>query len=210
MTATATERTVFPGMNTPWGGAQHASEILPGMGVVSTASHGGIRLSAERNAQVPDYMRRDSGWYEEDCEWSIPFCVFEAEIGAGCSDDCTQKTLKEGKHRETLRNWYPDEFERLYCVTALPGESFKKDERAFYARHADDWLVRAAYGDCKEGVPKGMVKVVATRGGNPVNDAGLERRFLVPAAEYNLGLGNRDDPTFGFVIDLARHQEVRD
>ena len=43
-----------------------------------------------------------------------------------------------------------------------------------------------------------MVEVVATLGGQHGND-GAERRFLVPAAEYETR------GPFGFVIDEARH-----
>jgi hypothetical protein len=43
-----------------------------------------------------------------------------------------------------------------------------------------------------------MVEVVATLGGKRGND-GAERRFLVPAAEYE------PRGPFGFVIDEARH-----
>jgi hypothetical protein len=38
---------------TPWGVADHVSEIAPGVVEVSTPSHGGFHLNAERNAKVP-------------------------------------------------------------------------------------------------------------------------------------------------------------
>lgn len=57
---------VYQGMDTPWGRAQSAEVIIPGVGVVSTAGHGGIKLSQARQFELPDYMRREGGWYEED------------------------------------------------------------------------------------------------------------------------------------------------
>ncbi|WP_410489633.1 DUF7007 domain-containing protein [Agrobacterium tumefaciens] len=33
----------------------------------STASHGGFRLSADRNRAVHPLLRADDGFYEEDC-----------------------------------------------------------------------------------------------------------------------------------------------
>jgi len=73
-------------------------------------------------------------------------------------------------------------------------------EEAFYAEHGSDWLVTAAWGDWQAGVPKGMVGVCARVGGHRSADK-TERWFLVPAAEYNAGR---------FVIDLKRHEEVKD
>jgi hypothetical protein len=58
-----------------WGPIQTKSELAPGVWSVSTAGHGGIKLSRERNAAVPAYLRREGGWYEEDCEWAIAAVV---------------------------------------------------------------------------------------------------------------------------------------
>lgn len=61
---------------TPWGPAQEATELAPGVTVYSTAGHGGIHLSEERNALVKKKYRRfaalwskgwGDAWYEEDC-----------------------------------------------------------------------------------------------------------------------------------------------
>ena len=38
---------------------------------VSTASHGGIWLAPNMRERIPPPFNR-AGWYEEDCEWSIP------------------------------------------------------------------------------------------------------------------------------------------
>ena len=61
---------------TPWGAPQHITTLVEGIRSVSTASHGGIKLSAERNAQMPDYMRNEDGWYEEDSERARVAVVF--------------------------------------------------------------------------------------------------------------------------------------
>jgi hypothetical protein len=65
-----------PPTRSQWGAVQDAEELAPGMWQVSTASHGGIKLSRERNADVPKFMRAEGGWYEEDCQWSIVALVF--------------------------------------------------------------------------------------------------------------------------------------
>lgn len=200
-------RVVVPPRNTPWGRADHIQEILPGMWSLSTPSHGGIWLSPERYALVPDYLQQsyaDGPWYEEDCDWAVPFCVFEAELLL-IEDEYTRRTLADNAHRLTLRNWRPDDYERFYGVTLQPGESLKRDEQRFHELHANDWLVIAASGDWKDGVPKGMVEAIATRGGVRQVYGGLpplERTFFVPAEEYSVRTGP------AFVIDPARHQEV--
>ena len=53
-------------MFTPWGATQGVEELAKGIWVVHTASHGGIKLSADRQRQMPAGMRQT--WYEEDCE----------------------------------------------------------------------------------------------------------------------------------------------
>src|ERR1700736_531524 len=50
---------------TPWGAPQHITKLADGIQSVSTASDGGIKLSFERNEQIPEYMRNDDGWYEK-------------------------------------------------------------------------------------------------------------------------------------------------
>jgi hypothetical protein len=57
-------------VETPWGRAETAR--LQGEGVVfySTPSHGGFRLDARRNAQIPERWRNESRWYEEDWQWA--------------------------------------------------------------------------------------------------------------------------------------------
>lgn len=75
-------------IQTPWGQSQGVDVIAPGIEFVSTASHGGIRLSKQRNNQIPMWLKHltfneqgKSGWYEEDCDWCIPVIVFAREAG---------------------------------------------------------------------------------------------------------------------------------
>lgn len=55
---------------TPWGDAQTADEVAPGISSVTCAGHGGYKLSPERNKMIPPSLRNASGWYEEDNEWA--------------------------------------------------------------------------------------------------------------------------------------------
>jgi hypothetical protein len=62
---------------TPWGMADFATELAPGIVSYSTPSHGGIKLSAQRLAELKPELRAhkpfcgQDGWYEEDCDWAI-------------------------------------------------------------------------------------------------------------------------------------------
>ena len=66
---------------TPWGPADTAREIAPGIIFYSTASHGGYYVAPERVAQMPPPLRdfkpfAAPNWYEEDCDWSIVALAF--------------------------------------------------------------------------------------------------------------------------------------
>ena len=70
--------------STPWGEAQQAEELAAGIISYSTSSHGGIWLSAERRKAL-DYDKNWLGsgeWWEEDCDWSIPYYFFREDIKA--------------------------------------------------------------------------------------------------------------------------------
>ncbi|MDP3613702.1 MAG: hypothetical protein Q8R98_17830 [Rubrivivax sp.] len=185
------ERTPQP-TSSPWGAVDHAKEYAPGIWSVSTSSHGGFRLSDARNAAVPDYWRAADGWYEEDCMWAVVCAVWP---------EAFTETWRQ-QADVSLRNWQPDGYEAFYGVVLKAGESHKKDERAFWLQHADDYIARSAFGDQWEWVPQGFVGVCAGRGrrepcGSPVE----ERWFLVPEPEYRTG-------PFGLVINRERHAEI--
>src|SRR5690606_31553494 len=124
------------------------------------------------------------GWYEEDECWAIVAFTFPHLF-----------TALERRHAErTMKDSFPDAWEAISGITLAPGESHTKDRRAFETKHATDWLVVSAITSEQA---KGFVECIATPGGK--RGAGTEeRRFLVPAAEYDIG-------RFGFVIDPGRH-----
>jgi hypothetical protein len=73
--------------SSPWGSVQHQHEIAPGIISVSTAGHGGIWLSPERQAQLPAWALEISSsycekptWWEEDCEAMVIAYVFWEEL----------------------------------------------------------------------------------------------------------------------------------
>ncbi len=71
--------------NSPWGPVQDSFELAAGIVEVSTASHGGIWLSAERQKEIGRYEGNFLGsieWWEEDCDWAVPFAFFSRDIRA--------------------------------------------------------------------------------------------------------------------------------
>jgi hypothetical protein len=179
----------------PWGPIQTKSELAPGIWSVSTAGHGGIKLSRERNAAVPAYMRREGGWYEEDCEWSIAAVVHPIGFTRKCPTEGNPDRTEWDIANETLRNWYPDHYEQWACILLVEGESFKRDERNFIADNENNFVVRSAWGSWATWVPAGKVGVVAERYEEP-------KWFLVDEALY------AKRGRHGFVIDQTRDQEI--
>lgn len=65
-------------MNTPWGFADSINEIGLGIKFVSTPSHGGYFVPTELLSKItPEAFKseswgrqRQSGWFEEDCDWA--------------------------------------------------------------------------------------------------------------------------------------------
>lgn len=177
-------------MFTPWGSSDSQERLAPGITRVHTPSHGGIHLSDGRLDEMPAALREvgEGAWFEEDCDWSAVAVAFP---------DVFDTDTREFADR-SLRDWYPDVYERHYGVVLGPGESHTKDEQAFYAEHADDLIVVSAV--VVQPPSDGQVLCHARVGG--VHDPNVEaRRFLVPADEYR-------QRQRAFVIDPDRHDEV--
>jgi hypothetical protein len=104
-------------------------------------------------------------------------------------------TALERRHAEqTIKDSWPDAWEAIFGTVLAPGESRTKDQRAFEIEHANDWVVISAITSQQE---KGFAECIATPGGRR-GEGTEERRFLVPADEFDIG-------RFGFVIDPERH-----
>jgi hypothetical protein len=169
----------------PWGSIQHVSIVADGIWFVETAGHGGFKLSRKRQAEMPVALRRKGAWYEEDCEAAL--------VVVGLPRYFDHEKLESAT--KTVKNWFPDVYEQLTGTIIPLSESYEKRERKFAEDNKDNYVVISAYGDWHQNVPKGMVGVLATKGGD--RNGGV-RYFLVPKDEY----------TTKFVIDLKRHKEV--
>ena len=105
-------------MNTPkyspWGKVQHSETIAKGICRVTTSSHGGLKLSPARGAQVPKNARKAGDWYEEDAEWSIVALVFP---------ECFSEKELESAH-VSAKEYYPCEYTLITGLQVKPSESW--------------------------------------------------------------------------------------
>jgi hypothetical protein len=69
---------------TPWGPSQGEEILAEGIISYSTAGHGGIWLSPERRKALPPAKNflGSKEWWEEDCDWAVPYLFFSADIKA--------------------------------------------------------------------------------------------------------------------------------
>ncbi len=71
--------------HSPWGRIEHVETLAAGVDLVATASHGGLRLSAEVQDRLPAELLtcfyHGPGWAEEDCE--APIVLALLGIGGG-------------------------------------------------------------------------------------------------------------------------------
>jgi hypothetical protein len=190
-------------MNSPWGYVDRQTIIAPGIRQVSTAGHGGILLSAERQSAMPDALRREHASYEEDCEWALIALAFPEEFKAYYATlPWYQGDIIESA-KATVRDFYPEDYEAHFGVTLQPGESIRRDEATFHQAHKDDFIAVAAFGSWHERVPEGMVGVLAKKGGR-MGEGAQERFYLVPKEEYE------KRGRLSFVIDENRHECVEE
>jgi hypothetical protein len=194
---------VQEGSRTPWGTADSADHIAPGIVVVGTPGHGGVKLSPERNRQIHSALRNASGWYEEDCESYIPMMMHPEAFAR--PDRSAQDVFEQGE--QGVINWFPDGYEAAFHTTLFRGASSQKDQKTWRSLHADDEIAVSARGWGND-LPEGVVAVTVCRGGR--DDAGRymdeEREILVPKEDY-------DNPEFrhplgkhagSFVVDPSK------
>lgn len=170
---------------TPWGTSQGATNYADGVLFHATDSHGGFHLSCDRNRTVHATLRMGGGYYEEDEAWAIVAFTFP-DLFTTFERGCAEKSIKDS---------YPVAWETITGTVLSPGDSRKKDDLAFFERHAADWIVASAIRSDQH---PGFTEVIATQGGRHGHDV-ERRRFLIPSEAYRMD-------RFGFVIDTNRYE----
>jgi len=65
------------GSSSHWGPIQTIAQLGRDAVIVTTASHGGLRVSLTALARMPEPLRQTAysrdGWFEEDCDWALPY-----------------------------------------------------------------------------------------------------------------------------------------
>lgn len=170
-----------------WGTIETAEQVLPGIWRVETPSHGGLILSEERQAAMPDPLRYDIPQYEEDVLWSLPVLAFEAEFAkAGAVGTDIMRQLAH----DVARNWRPDDYGAFTGKPVEPRDSYVMRRRAAYEALIGKVVVTSASASWADWVPDGKIGVVGRMVasvdylGWPTYE-GPDRRGLVPAESYD-------------------------
>ncbi|MHA3724210.1 DUF7007 domain-containing protein [Leucobacter sp. HY1910] len=184
------ETGVAEGSHTPWGKADQVNHPAPGISVVHTPSHGGVKLSPERNREIPAALRESAGWYEEDCDAAIPLYYFTDDMAGDFKSSPAE--LRAGA-AESIRNWHPDGWTQATGETVSEEDSVVLRRRAQREREKDQF---AAWSVSDAQSRPDHVLVKAKRASD-----GAEAEFLVPREEYRAQQPH-------FVADEARHPQL--
>jgi hypothetical protein len=139
-----------------WDAIQEAEQILPGIWSVSTASHGGLILSGERQEAMPEALRIEGGSYEEDVNWSHVILAFEAEFREHSKLTPAYIDLA----RDSVRCWHPDAFTAFTGEPVTEEESFILKRRRAKQACIGQLCVKAAWGDWADWVPQSKTGVL--------------------------------------------------
>ena len=186
------------GKSSPWGKIQYVSPVIPGIHAVSTVGHGGLKLDRKYNALIPESLRAEGGWYEEDCEWSIPYVILSEYIIKESDPLQAQSVSKKiiSAHK-TWKMYNYRSYEAYFGVILQPGESASKDEAIWKHTNKNEYQVVYVFGDWHVKVPSGMVALQCRIGGH--SGSLREKWFLVPASCYTGG---------HFLPELSYHREI--
>ena len=177
--------------HTLWGSPDSAAQLLPGIWEVQTPSHGGIILSDERQAAMPEALRLDGTSYEEDVDWALVVLAFGHEFA---SLPTKGMDLLAQNARASVKVWHPDRYTQFTGEAVEMSESHVLRRRAACTAQIGKYVVVSASGDWADWVPKGKVGVVARR---------VERVDALGHATYE------GEPIYG-LVDKADYDSSRD
>lgn len=172
---------------TIWGEPIQADQVLPGIWLVTTPSHGGLVLSDQRQEEMPEALKLDERFYEEDCDWSLVYVAFETEFDAS-DKSCTPGFLQLA--HDTAKCWHPDRMTKHTGEAVPENVSHVLKTRAAYQAAIGEYCTTSAWGDWADWVPEGKVGVVAKKLlsvshlGWPQYETGTEICALVDKVAY--------------------------
>ena len=111
------------GASSPWGPIQTVEPLGPDAVSVTTAAHGGLRVSLTALARLPEAIRQTAfstnGWFEEDCDWALPYLALgldQFEADAARAAELHQAAVR------TVQLWHP-QHATLLGVAEAGGEA---------------------------------------------------------------------------------------
>lgn len=177
--------------DTIWGVPDDAAQVVPGIWEVGTPSHGGLVLSPERAAAMPEALALNGCSYEEDVDWCLPVLAFEAEFTASRTPGAAARTRLA---HDFARNWHPDRYERFTGKPVEIKDSYVKKRRAAREALVGQLVVTSAYGRWADWVPEGKVGVVGR---------------LLERVDY-LGNSHFTGPPIQALVDADRYDSSRE
>lgn len=134
--------------------------MLPGIWRVWTPSHGGYVLSDERQAAMPDALRRDDPFYEEDVDYALVLYGFGSEFRRLPIPGIA---LQVENARRSVRCWHPDRWTALTGEEVSIHDSHVVRRRAAYQAVIGQYESVSASGSWADWVPEGKVGCVFRR-----------------------------------------------
>lgn len=119
-------------MTTPWGKIQQVTTIMRGAAFVSTAGHGGLRLSAKIAEKLSPHARSCGErygsylYFEEDCAWAVPLFELPDVLDAFCFAMGKTKEETTKAIKGTLESYFVP-----YCLEReiqISRESYRRHE----------------------------------------------------------------------------------
>lgn len=112
------------GSDSPWGQVQTVEPLGPEAVVVTTASHGGLRVSPAAFARLPDVLRRTAfsadGWFEEDCDWALPYLALGLDAH---EPDAARAAEVHAAAVRTVQRFHPNHAHLLGVASPPEGRS---------------------------------------------------------------------------------------
>ncbi len=106
------------GSASPWGSIQTVEALGPDAVSVTTASHGGLRLSPDAFERLPNALRETAysqgGWFEEDCDWALPYLALRLD---GFERDAARGAEVWAAAKRTVERFHPQHVP-LLCAPA--------------------------------------------------------------------------------------------
>lgn len=152
-------------MNTPWGKSDSTTKVMRGLSFVTTPSHGGFmitrKLASEILSQAAILEGRICGQYlayEEDCDAEV--ILWEVKKARDLTPSHSEEQI-----RRSLSAWHVP---YLVAVNVIPLEPewthYQERQEEDRLRREHGPIIICAWGDWKDGVPKGHVKVELANG----------------------------------------------